>query len=71
MFIARQKLSNAPKSLKSKKSLQKSTNRASERASEWYSPHRIYNSLLRMRTIHELKRGFSSKISVDLETSFA
>ena len=31
MFIARQKLSNALKSLKSKKSLQESTNRASER----------------------------------------
>ena len=55
LFIARQKLSNALKSLKSKKSLQESTNRASERASECYSPHRIYNSLLRMRAIHELK----------------
>ena len=51
MFIA--KLSNALKSLKSKKSLQESTNRASE----CHSPHRIYNSLLRMRAIHELKRG--------------
>ena len=29
--------------------------RASERASECHSPHRIYNSLLRMRAIHELK----------------
>ena len=54
-FIARQKLSNALKSLKSKKRLQELTNRASERASECYSPHRIYNSLLRMRAIHELK----------------
>ena len=34
LFIARQKLSNALKSLKSKKSLQESTKRASERASE-------------------------------------
>ena len=40
---------------KSKKSLQESTNRASERASEYHSPHHIYNSLLRMRAIHELK----------------
>lgn len=56
LFIARQKLSNALKSLKSKKSLQESTNRASERASKCHSPHRIYNSLLRMRAIHELKR---------------
>ena len=52
MFIARQKLSNALKSLKSKKSLQESTNRASE----CHSPHPFYNSLLRMRAIHELKR---------------
>ena len=29
---------------------------SSERASECHSPHRIYNSLLRMRAIHELKR---------------
>ena len=34
LFIARQKLSNALKSLKAKKSLQESNNRASERASE-------------------------------------
>ena len=39
--------------LKSKKSLRETTNRASE----CHSPHRIYNSLLRMRAIHELKRG--------------
>ena len=31
-------------------------NRPIERASECYSPYRIYNSLLRMRAIHELKR---------------
>ena len=47
----KQKQSNALKSLKSKKSLQESTNRASE----CHSPHHIYNSLLRMRAIHELK----------------
>ena len=45
-FVSHQKLSNALKSLKSKKRLQESTNRASER---------IYNSLLRMRAIHKLK----------------
>ena len=28
---------------------------SSERASECHSPHHIYNSLLRMRAIHELK----------------
>ena len=28
---------------------------SSERASEYHSPNRIYNSLLRMRAIHELK----------------
>ena len=55
LFITHQKLLNALKSPKSKKSLQESTNRASERASECHSPHRIYNSLLRMRAIHELK----------------
>ena len=38
---------------KIKKSLQESTNRASE----CHSPHHSYNSLLRMRAIHELKRG--------------
>ena len=43
-------------SLKSKKSLQESTNRASE----CHSPHHIYNSLLRMRAIHELKKGCNS-----------
>ena len=42
---------NALKSLKSKKSLQESTNRTSE----CHSLHRIYNSLLRMGAIHELK----------------
>ena len=52
LFITRQKLPNALRSLKPKKSLQKSTNRASE----CHSPHHIYNSLLRMLTIHELKR---------------
>ena len=56
LFIARQKLSNALKSLKSKKILQESTNRTSERESECHSTHRIYNSLLRMRAIHELKK---------------
>ena len=57
LFIARQKLSNALKSLKSKKSLQESTNRASE----CYSLHRIHNSLLRMRAIHELKIRYEIK----------
>ena len=51
LFITRQKLSNALKSLKLKKSLQESINRASE----CYYPHHIYNSLLRMRAIHEFK----------------
>ena len=41
LLITRQKLSNPLKSLKSRKSLQESTNRASE------PPHHIYNSLLR------------------------
>ena len=59
LFIARQKLSNALKSLKSKKSLQESTNRASE----CHSPHRIYNSLLRMCAIHELKKGYYRNVS--------
>ena len=49
LLITRQKLSNPLKSQKSRKSLQESTNRASE------PPHHIYNSLLRMRAIHELK----------------
>ena len=31
--------------------------KSSERASECDSPHRIYNSLLRMSAIHELKSG--------------
>ena len=31
--------------------------RSSERASECHSPHHNYNSLLRMRAIHELKRS--------------
>jgi len=39
--------------MKSKKSLQESTNQASE----CHSSHHIYNSLLRMRAIHELKMG--------------
>ena len=32
-------------------------NRPIEPASECHSPHHIYNSLLRMRAIHELKRS--------------
>ena len=40
------------KSLKSKKGLQETTNRATE----CHSPHHIYNSLLHMRAIHELKK---------------
>ena len=51
LLITRQKLSNPLKSLKSGKCLKESTNRASE----YHSPHHIYNSLLRMRAIHELK----------------
>ena len=51
LFIARQKLSNALKSLKSKKVYR---NRPIEGASECHSPHHIYNSLLRIRAIHEL-----------------
>ena len=31
-------------------------NRPIERASEYHSPHHIYNSFLRMHAIHELKR---------------
>ena len=50
LFITRQKLSNALKSLKSKKVYR-------NRAGECHSPHHIYNSLLCMRAIHELKRG--------------
>ena len=33
----------------------KGIHQSSERASECHSPHHIYNSLLRMRAIHELK----------------
>ena len=60
LFMARQKLSNALKSLKSITSLQESTNRASE----CYSPHHTYNSLLRMREIHELKRESNKFIGI-------
>ena len=38
-------------------------NRPIERASECHSPLRIYNSLLRMRAIHELKRDLTGAIS--------
>ena len=54
LFIARQKLSNALKRLNRKKVYR---NRPIERASECHYPHRINNSLLRMRAIHELKRN--------------
>ena len=52
---------NALKSLKSKKVYR---NRPSERASVWHSQYRIYNSLLRMRAIHELKiRTFKTVVT--------
>ena len=35
--------------------IEQSSDQSSERASECHSSHRIYNSLLRMRAIHELK----------------
>ena len=54
MLITRQKLSNALKSLKSKKSFT-GIDQSSKRASGCHSPPHIYNSLLRMRAIHELK----------------
>ena len=44
---------------KIEKGLQESTNRVSE----CHSPHRIYNSLLRMRAIHELKKGYYRNVS--------
>ena len=31
-----------------------------DQSSECYSPHRIYNSLLGMRAIHELKMNYQS-----------
>ena len=46
-------------SLKSKKRLEESTNRASERASECHSPHHIYNSLLYARN-SRVKKELSS-----------
>ena len=55
LFITRQKLSNALKRLKSKKKFTR-IDQSSERASECHSPHHIYNSLMRMRAIHELNR---------------
>ena len=51
LFIARQKLSNALKSLKSKKSLQESTNRASERTSE-----HAHNSRVKIRAQYFVNR---------------
>ena len=47
----------SPQTIKSLKSKKKFTgiDQSSERASECHSPHRIYNSLLRMCAIHELK----------------
>ena len=54
LFITRQKLSNALKSLKLKKKFT-GIDQSSERASECHYPHHIYNSLLRMRAIHKLK----------------
>ena len=41
--------------------------RASERASECHSPHRIYNSLLRMRAIHELQMSIWGSNFMDFE----
>ena len=61
LFITRQKLSNALKSLKSKKKIYR--NRPTERASECHSPHHIYNSLLCMRAIHELKSNGGRKVA--------
>ena len=62
LVITRQKLSNGLKCLKLKKSLRESTNRTSKR----HSPHNIYNSLLRMRAIHELKRHFTLSVTLPL-----
>ena len=64
LFITHQKLLNALKSPKSKKSLQESTNRASE----CYSPHSIYNSLLRMCAIQELKMKRLTRIYLAAKT---
>ena len=58
----RQKLSNALKSLKSKKSFT-GIDQSSKRASGCHSPPHIYNSLLRMRAIHELKNVCSTEKS--------
>ena len=60
------KLSNALKSLKSEKIT--GIDQASEQASECHSPHRIYNSLLRMRTIHKLKMSIWGSNFMDFET---
>ena len=68
LFVTRQKLSNALKSLKSKKVHR---NRPIERVSECHSPHHIYNSLLRMRSIHELiKERDLAKLQVLLNINF-
>ena len=68
LFVTRQKLSNALKSLKSKKVYR---NRPIERVSECHSPHHIYNSLLGMRSIHELiKERDLAKLQVLLNINF-
>ena len=68
VLFVRQKLSNALKSLKSKKVYR---NRPIERVSECHSPHHIYNSLLRMRSIHELiKERDLAKLQVLLNINF-
>ena len=46
----------SPKTIKCTQKPKIEKNRPIERASECHSPYHIYNSLLRMRAIHELKR---------------
>ena len=65
------KLSNALKSLKSKKSFKESTNRASERVPFSTSYLQLSLSLLRMRSIHELiKEQDLAKLQVLLNINF-
>ena len=65
LFIARQKLSHALQSLKSKKKF----TGIDQSRSKCYSPHRIYNSLLHKRTIHELKMKSSHPFATSSDTS--
>ena len=57
------KCTQKPKIEKKFTGIDQSSERASERASECHPPHPIYNSLLCMRAIHELKNWISNNVS--------